>query len=44
MKDSKRNHVRQPADLDVDVDEDMDSCRKTDMKDPSYEEGNTEKY
>ena len=36
----KRNQVRQPADIDMDV----DSHRKTKMKDPNYKEGDTEKY
>ena len=37
---SKRNKVRQPADVDADV----DSCTKTKMKDPNSEEGDAEEY
>ena len=35
-----RNQARQPADVDADI----DSCRKTETKDPSSEERDTEKY
>ena len=35
MRDSKRNQVRQLVEVDADV----DSCRKTEMKDPNSEEG-----
>ena len=31
-----KNQVRQPADVD--------SCRKTETKDPNFKEGDTEKY
>ena len=40
IRDSKRNQVRQPADIDPDV----DSHRKTEMKDPSTEEGDIVRY
>ena len=36
----ERNQVRQPADIDMDV----DSHRKTEMRDPNSEQGDTEKY
>ena len=40
MKDSKRNKVRQLAEVDKDV----DTHRKNKTKDPNSEEGDTEKY
>ena len=40
MRDLKRNQMRQPADIDADV----ESHRKTKMKAPSSKEGDTEKY
>ena len=40
MQGSKRNQVRQPADIDMDV----DSCRKTQTKDPNSKDGDTEEY
>ena len=39
-RDSKRNQLRQPADVEMD----MDSHRKIKMKDPNSEEGDTEGY
>ena len=40
IRNSKRNQARQAADIDMDV----DSYRKTEMKDLNSEEGDTEKY